>query len=179
MKTPAGFKTVVPLPLMIAALWFESNQTPLLAQQPVSAEDHSSEIVQLTSKAESGDLNAEDKLGRAYFRGIGVSKDETEGRYWFLKAAEAGNVRAEDDLGISYLLAVNLTTDEAEAFRWFSKAAGQGDGDAQLRVGIAYAQGHGVAKNPTEAVSWYRMAADQMFPPAKAELDKIAREARK
>ena len=58
---------------------------------------------QLRQDAERGDVDAQAKLGLAYFLGNGVQKSEAESERWFRKAAEQGSADAQFGLGSLYL----------------------------------------------------------------------------
>lgn len=59
-------------------------------------------IVTLTLKAKSGEAEAQNALGEAYYDGKGVTENLTEAVKWFTKAAEQENAKAEYNLGNCY-----------------------------------------------------------------------------
>ena len=87
-------------------------------------EPYSSELVK---KAESGDRDAQIKLGRCYYQGLGVTKDYKEAVKWFTKAAEQGHREAKFYLGQCYYRGEGVTKNKKEAVKWYTKAAKQGD----------------------------------------------------
>jgi TPR repeat protein len=129
-----------------------------------------SDVAVLRQAAEGGDAAAQYRLGRMYFRGEGVPKDDAEAIRWSRKAAEQGYAAAQRNLGVAYAKGQGVPKDEAEAVRWYRKAAEQGDARAQVNIGWAYASGRGVAKDEREAVRWYRRAAEQGYAAAQLNL---------
>ena len=119
------------------------------------------EFLKYKPKAEKGDASAQFNLGRCYFYGQGVAKDEVEAVKWYRKAADQGNARGQSTLGFCYANGTGVAKDEVEAVKWYHKAADQGNAWAQSNLGDCYARGEGVAKDEVEAVKWYRKAADQ------------------
>ena len=111
---------------------------------------------------ESGDAVAQYNLGRFYFYGNGVPKDEREAAKWFHMAASQGVARAQYKLGVMYLWAQGVPQDKAEAMKWYRLAADQGHAKAQAGLGYAYYYGDsGLPQDYAEAWKWFRMAAEQ------------------
>ena len=82
---------------------------------------------ELVKKAESGDMDAQFKLGRCYYQGLGATKDYKEAVKWFTKAAEHGHRDAKFNLGQCYYRGEGVTKNKKEAVKWYTKAAKQGD----------------------------------------------------
>ena len=106
-----------------------------------------SSIGDLRKAAEKGDAQAQSNLGRAYYNGEGVPKDEIEALKWYRKAAEQGDAEAQYALALAYAKGEGVPQNFAEYFKWLRKAAEQGHADAQLRVGLAHNNGSMVPKN--------------------------------
>ena len=77
--------------------------------------------------AEDGDSRAETVLGSAYYRGRGVTQNDSEAAKWFRLAADKGNAAARFTLGVMYGEGRGVPQDYAEAARWYRRAAEQGD----------------------------------------------------
>lgn len=119
-------------------------------------------IVTLTLKAKSGEAEAQNALGEAYYDGKGVTENLTEAVKWFTKAAEQENAKAEYNLGNCYYYGYGVQyKDYGEAVKWYTKAAEQGYADAQNQLGYCYEFGEGVDTNHKKAVEWYTKAANQ------------------
>ena len=128
-------------------------------------------IVTLMLKAKSGEAEAQNALGEAYYDGKGVTENLTEAVKWFTKAAEQENAKAEYNLGICYYYGYGVQyRDRREAVKWYTRAAEQGNADAQNDLGYCYEFGEGVDKNLKEAVKWYTKAAEQGLPIAQCNL---------
>ncbi len=74
------------------------------------------EFLKYKPKAEKGDASAQFNLGRCYFYGQGVAKDEVEAVKWYRKAADQGNARAQYTLGMCYRDGEGVAKDEVEAY---------------------------------------------------------------
>jgi TPR repeat protein len=133
-------------------------------------------------QAESGDSNAQYKLGLKYWTDAtvdemmkenGIPPTNPVGRHnyfdavgWFRKAAEHGNEKAQDSLGEAYRDGKGTTQDYAVALKWFNKAVHAGMGSAEYDLGMLFENGWGVPKNYVTAQMWYILAA---LPPADQE----------
>ena len=108
--------------------------------------------------AESGDVDAQNALGRRYDEGRGVTENDTEAVKWFRKAAEQGNAAAQAGLGLAYELGEGVPQNDAEAVKWYQKSAEQGNAKAQLFLGGMYAEGGGIPRDLTLAYKWLNLA---------------------
>lgn len=124
-------------------------------------------IVTLTLKAKSGEAEAQNALGEAYYDGKGVTENLPEAVKWFTRAAEQENVKAENNLGNCYYNGYGVYENYGEAVKWYTKAAEQGLPVAQCNLGVCYKYGNGVEKNLEETIKWYTKAANQGY--AKAQ----------
>lgn len=125
-------------------------------------------IVTLTLKAKSGEAEAQNALGEAYYDGKGVTENLTEAVKWFTKAAEQENAKAEYNLGNCYYYGYGVQyKDYGEAVKWYTKAAEQGNAEAQNSLGYYYEIDE---LNPKKAVEWYTKAAEQGLPIAQCNL---------
>jgi TPR repeat protein len=118
-------------------------------------------IDELMLLANQGDIDAQNKLGAAYFHGKGVEKNIAEARRWFIQSAQKGYAKAQYNIGVMYYVGQGVPQNQAEALIWFSKAAGQGLADAQYNLGVMNYQGVGIAQNYPEAFKLYSQAAQK------------------
>ena len=123
-------------------------------------------IVTLTLKAKTGDAEAQNALGEAYYDGKGVTGNLTEAVKWYTKAAEQGNVKAQYKLGVCYHYGYGVEKYNTEAEKWLTKAAEQGYAEAQDFLGYYYE----TFRNYTEAIMWYTKAAEQGLLMAQCDL---------
>jgi hypothetical protein len=118
-------------------------------------------IDELKLLANQGDMDAQNKLGAAYFNGKGIEKSAAEAQRWFRQSAEQGYAKAQYNLGVMYYVGQGVPQNHAEALNWFSKAARQGLADAQYNLGVMYYQGAGIPQNYQEAFKLYSQAAQK------------------
>ncbi len=134
-----------------------------LAEQGVAAydaEDYTAALPLLIQSAEKGDSEAQYTLGRMYFYGWGVAKDEDRALELFRAAADQGNPGGQTGLGVLYSRGEAVELDDEEAVRWYRLAADQGHARAQNNLGYMYQTGRGVDADTAEAVRLYRTAAE-------------------
>ena len=76
----------------------------------------------LLKRAESGDAEAQHKLGNCFYYGLGVKQDYREAVKWFRKAADQHYAPAENDLGFCYHEGYGVEQSDEEADKWWKKA---------------------------------------------------------
>jgi hypothetical protein len=89
-------------------------------------------LIELTRSAESGDSEAQFKLGLAYANGDGVEKDSSKAFAWYMKAAEKGVTNAEYWIGYMLRSGIGVSENKTEAVKWLKKAAAKGNDNAQF-----------------------------------------------
>ena len=72
-------------------------------------------IVTLMLKAKSGEAEAQNDLGEAYYDGKGVTENLTEAVTWFTTAAEQANAKAQYNFGICYYYGYGVYTAYGDA----------------------------------------------------------------
>ncbi|MCY4224053.1 MAG: serine/threonine-protein kinase [Bacteroidetes bacterium] len=119
-------------------------------------------IENIMADAQSGDADAQFKLGLAYDNGLfGMPEDLTEAVKWYDRAAHQGHAEAQLSLGFIYDLGQGVVEDDEEAVRWYREAAIQGLAMAQYSLGTMYYMGNGVEEDNLEAFRWFSLAAEQ------------------
>ena len=108
------------------------------------------------AKAQQGDAAAQLRLGNAYAKGSGVSKNEVEAVKWYRLAAEQGNAEGQFSLGVMYFNGYGVPKDLLEAYKWWLLGGAGGSNDAREAIEVVENQ----------------LTADQ-----RAEGQKMAREA--
>jgi tetratricopeptide (TPR) repeat protein len=119
-------------------------------------------VEQWRQQAESGDLEAQWRLGSLYDSGRGVSRDGEEAKKWYRRAAEGGYADAQNSLG-SISQAEHRYVD---AIEWYQKAADQGHTIALNNLAYMYDLGLGTAQDRRRAFDLYMKAANQGEPEA-------------
>jgi serine/threonine protein kinase len=120
--------------------------------------------------AERGNAFAQDELGRLYWQGLGVNKDNGQAVQWFRKAADQGLPVAQADMGWMYQYGLGVEKDNIQAFQLYQKSAAHGGSAAETRLAFMYENGLGVEKDYAQALAWYRKAAGQGNPRAENSL---------
>ncbi|HDN27033.1 MAG TPA: sel1 repeat family protein, partial [Thioploca sp.] len=119
-------------------------------------EQMSADVKELWLVAQQGDVEAQFKLGKAYYDVDGVAGwNEEETNYWLGKAAEQGHIQAQ-------YLYIGLKSDDEQAVDWLRQLAEQGYAEAQLDLARAYQRGQkGIAQDHEQGIYWLRQAAEQ------------------
>jgi len=131
------------------------------AQETITpAKLSSSEVVQLQSKGEAGNADAQLELGRVYQDGNGVSRNDELAANWYRKAADQGNPTAQNNLGIMYRTGSGVEKSKEEAVNWYRRAALQGHASAMFNLGTAYYNGDGVPSSEYRAYDWFLLAQE-------------------
>lgn len=87
----------------------------------------------LLMRAESGDAEAQNELGRQYASAGGDKRSREMAERWFRRAADQGFVRAKHNLGV---LCLNDPNRKSEALRWFEEASAGGWLPSVYAVGL-------------------------------------------
>lgn len=130
------------------------------AAQAISPLADPTGIEDLKRRADTGDADAQEKLGAAYFNGQVVKKDDAQAFAWLMKSASQGNADAGLAVAYLYLNGIGTPKNPAEAFNWYSKLAVQGVPRAEYCVAELYANGYGVTRDYRQSIAWYRKAAE-------------------
>jgi len=125
-----------------------------------NSDPNSNYITALKQKAELGDPNSQNTLGKIYANGQGVRKDYKQAVYWFRKAANQKHVKALYNLGYCYESNQGVRQNYNQAFLLYRMAANQDFAPAQFKCGICYYEGKGTRKNYEKAVYWWQKAAE-------------------
>jgi uncharacterized protein len=156
---------------LLALFILPSGYAPASPPIAISADG----LQSLQTQAAQGNADAQNKLGKLYFRGQSVPLNNTTAREWFEKSAAQGNVDAQYNLGFLY---DKGQEDYAKAQEWYQKAAAQRHADAQYNLGWLYAYGRGVPQDYMRAYMWWSLAAQLTSNAEESEesiLDKVAR----
>jgi TPR repeat protein len=123
--------------------------------------DYTKALTEWRPLADQGNALAQNKLGKLYALGEGVTQDYSEALKWFNRAAIQGNADAQFNLAQLYALGKGVPQDYREALKWFRSSADQGNARAQRSLGDMYLLGKGVSQDDPEAAKWFRLAAGQ------------------
>lgn len=126
--------------------------------------------------AESGDAEAQDRLGLSYISGDGVKKDYHKALEWFRASANQGNKEAQYHLGlVHYFQMIRSGNEDDKAIKLFKKAAKQGHVKAIYAVGVMYYNGYGSEDSAhyDKAMPWLKLSASKGYPLAQNQLGVI------
>lgn len=115
----------------------------------------------LLAKANTGNTDAEFRIGVQYELGAKVPTDAAQAAAWYRKAADKGHAPAQHSLGVLYETGKGVPADAGTAAQWYRKAAEQGFAPAQFSLGLCYVHGTGVPQDYKQALEWYEKAASQ------------------
>ncbi|MDR2153437.1 MAG: sel1 repeat family protein [Burkholderiaceae bacterium] len=155
--------------LALTAVLALGLSAPALAQNAASSaaastESVSAELSRIRAAAERGDVDAQNKLGVMFQKGLGVAKNDAQAVVWYRKAAEKGLAYAQFNLGSMYQEGKGVARNEKLAVAWFRRAAEQELTHAQSNLGLMYAQGRGVVKDCAQAIIWWNKAGEKDAP---------------
>jgi len=128
----------------------------ILSSCAAQSKKPSSEIQSLINSANSGNTEAQFKLGSAYDYGQGITRDSNEALKWYLMAAEAGNAEAQNSVGSGYQAEKKYKL----AYEWYKKAAKQNHALAINNLAYLYDLGLGVPQNRKKGYDLYLRAAN-------------------
>ena len=116
----------------------------------------SPEIQTLIDSANSGNTEAQFKLGSAYDYGQGVTRNGNEALKWYLMSAEAGNAEAQNSVGSGYQAEKKYKL----AYEWYEKAAKQNHALATNNLGYLHDLGLGVPQDRKKGYDLYLRSAN-------------------
>lgn len=124
----------------------------------------------LLQAAQTGQPEAQYRLGLLYQDGDGVLQNFATAAEWYAKAAYQGHAGAQNRLARHLYEGLGVPRDTVAALEWFAKAAASGD--AQMQYDYAVAR-QALATGPedlTDAANWYAKAAEQGHTDAQVSL---------
>ena len=144
--------------------------------------DYASALDQLLPLAETGNPDAQNRVGALYRTGVLGIADYDQAAMWFEAAVAQHHPEALFNLGLMYFQHELRLRDGRKtryafseaAFAHFHAAAELGHADAQLYVGHMYAEGLGVDRDPIEAYKWYQLSAWQRNSLATSARDRLS-----
>jgi TPR repeat protein len=122
------------------------------------------------SQADTGNTEAEDRVGLSYLSGKGVAENDAEAVRWFRMAAQKGLADAEFNLAECYATGHGVAQDPTAASALYAKAANQGHAGAEYKMGVLLRSGTDMETDLLNAAEWFKKAADQGFIAAQVTL---------
>lgn len=112
--------------------------------------------------AESGNAEAQGRLGYLFAEGKGVQRDFAKAVALFQQGAAQGNAIALYRLAGMYVTGRGVPKDGIKSNELIKEAAAKGLSDAQFELGTRYQSGmFGLETDKSKAVHWFQKAADQ------------------
>jgi TPR repeat protein/tRNA A-37 threonylcarbamoyl transferase component Bud32 len=103
------------------------------AEQDYAAGKYAEALATFKALAESGNADAQLRLGKSYAEGHGVPRDDARAAIWYRKAALQGNAEAQSRLGELYATGHGVPHSDFEAYVWFSAAVRGGNAAAKTQ----------------------------------------------
>ena len=116
---------------------------------------------ELIAKAERGEADAQNELGKYYLNGDERKPDGEESMKWFEKAAAQGHLAAQYNAAFSHYLGRGVEMNVKKAEYWWLKSAAQGDAESQNILGLLYQMDTDIPRNDKAAACWFLKAAYQ------------------
>ena len=101
------------------------SYTSVFAAQVYTLPEQANQLDMPMNQAQSGLVEAQVKLSRAYLKGKGVPENPSQAFVWYLKAAEQGDAVGQNYLGMMYENGLGVKRDYQQALNWHKKAASQ------------------------------------------------------
>ena len=117
-------------PVSYAQVTGGERTTMSLIDQAIRTGDFGRAAALLQKPAESGNSEAQYRLGSLYRSGRGVSQDEALAFKWMKAAAERNHANAQFNLAKMYLAGRGAAPDANQAKSWLQKAASHGNDEA-------------------------------------------------
>jgi hypothetical protein len=131
------------------------------------------------AKANTGDAEAENKVGEMLHFSNGVKQDYTEALKWYLKAVEKKHAEAANHIGRIYLNGEGVPKNAVEACNWYIKSGNWGHVWGMMNAASCYKYGYGgFAKNEVKAAEWYAKA-EKAQPGVYKEYEKMLEDDKK
>lgn len=118
-----------------------------------------SEVKGYYNDAIKGNALAQFKLGACLSDGDGISQNDDEAAYWYMKSAKGGNTWGMFNLAISYSNGDGVKRNDAKAAYWFEKAANKGDIDSQYQLAKLHYNSFFLPHNYAKAIFWFKKVA--------------------
>jgi uncharacterized protein len=132
------------------------------------------------AKADSGDSEAQFRVGLRFANGDGTAQDYSMAAHWYLNAANQNHASAQFNLGVLLADGQGVPKDNTQAMLWISRSAHQGYACAQHHLGLrhrraSYSGGiNNALESNLEAYKWFGLAAAQGYEGSETHLGSIA-----
>jgi Sel1 repeat len=121
--------------------------------------DWSSAFPLYLKNAETGEPDAQVRIGFMYYEGLGRLPDMRLAEQWYRRAAEKDSTEAKYRLGLLYSEARKDAPWDLTVAHQFLVEAADSNAEAALKLGHFYWNGIGVQEDKEQARNWYKRAA--------------------
>ena len=104
------------------------------AEKAYQNKDYSIAFSEYKTLAESGNLEAQAKLGAMFYWGLGTKKSDLSAFRWSIEAAKKGHPEAQNLIGYMYEHGINVAKDISTAIDWYCKAVEQNHSASQANL---------------------------------------------
>lgn len=159
---PVTPQSVAPQPIASQPVISQPAVQPSTPQPTQAAQQNTAASYQETLPlAESGERDAEFRVGQMLEHGTGVEKDIVKAADWYRRSAENGMVLAMLSYGIMLQHGDGVAKDDVAGAAWIMKAAEAGQVTAQANLGAIYLAGAGLPRNIVLAHDWFLKSAQR------------------
>ncbi|WP_295093767.1 tetratricopeptide repeat protein [Ruminococcus sp.] len=141
-----------------------------LSTIPEKVLESNEDLSSLIALAEQGHIDAQIKLGKAYYHGDRIKQDREKAHLWIRKAALRGNAEAQYYLGNCFCHGSGVDYDYKAKMKWYMKSAEQGFAPAQYEIGQNLLLNKPLEfmtqQEKDEVYKWIKLSADQEYPEA-------------
>ncbi|WP_336324785.1 tetratricopeptide repeat protein [Stenotrophomonas muris] len=113
--------------------YLENVAADILAERAL-VKGHEPSFLELLKRAEAGNADAQNHVGRCYLRGVCEPSDYKKAHLWLVRAAEQGSAQAQFNLGCLYYRGLGRKRDPAPAAKWFNQAMENGHPQARQEL---------------------------------------------
>lgn len=103
---------------------------------------------------------AQEQLGRLFYNGEGVPKNDRTAFHWYSMAANQGHARAQNSVANCYRTGLGVERDYAKAVEFYRKAGDGGCMRAYSTLASLYEKGDGVPQDFEAALHWLTKGAE-------------------
>lgn len=162
MKKITMFMMLITMLIMVSC---KQSTNPETSNIP---EGLNGKALELYTKAEAGDVQAQYELAKCYVDGIGCKKDPVETFKWLKKAADQDDIRAQCMVGFFYYSGEGTEKNDSLANDILTKVYGRakqlaekGNTSAMFALGHLYGSGFGGATlDQNQAVDWWKKGTE-------------------
>lgn len=145
--------------LLLTSLFVFSGNLTLASSEEGLQQLTQEKYSEILKEAESGDADAQFKIGIFYQDGALVDQDPKVASEWFLKASNGGHVGATNSLGRLYANGLGVERNPEKAVALYELASERGSLEGRLNLATAYLTGRGIKQDTKKGIKLMTSAA--------------------